>query len=485
MSSEYIPHEKFKSAGRLPVPLFEELPAGTDPQSVFQALASLPHLIFFDSAQRHDKLGRYSYLAVDPGKWLTVEADGRPVLERLSEMLAPWQAERLLDLPPWQGGVAGLFGYEVGRSLEKLPQTKWDEFKIPALAVGLYDCVVAFDHQQGKAWAISQGLPETEPAARGQRAEERLQWLLDRIEGGEPRSESGTIQIPVAELAPGFPVSGHSALVSDFSREGYLQAVSETIELLRAGEAYQVNLSQRLLAPDHGDPVGLYLRLRRNNPAPFASYLDGGPWQIVSASPERFMQADERKIETRPIKGTRPRSQDQTLDTQLGQELASSEKDRAENVMIVDLLRNDLSRVCLYDSVEVPELFALEPYASVQHLVSVIQGELAPACDLVDLLRASLPGGSVTGAPKVRAQEIIAQFEPTARGAYCGAMAWIGLCDQQGNQAMDSSVLIRTITRAGGWLQLPAGGGVVVQSDPEQEYEETLHKAAGLIEALP
>jgi para-aminobenzoate synthetase component 1 len=254
--------------------------------------------------------------------------------------------------------------------------------------------------------------------------------------------------------------------------------VDRVIEHLRSGDAFQVNLSQRLLLADPGDPVAMYLRLRERNPAPFGGYVDGGAWQVASASPERFLQVSDGVVETRPIKGTRP------LGAVEGAELLASEKDRAENVMIVDLLRNDLSRVCEDDTVAVPTLFGLEPYAHVQHLVSVVMGRLRADRGLADLLEATLPGGSITGAPKVRAQEIIASLEPTARGAYCGAMAWIGFPDAAGHQAIDSSVLIRTLTRSRGWVQAPVGGGVVVQSDPMAEYEETWHKAAGLVDAV-
>lgn len=458
-------------------PVVVELDHGLRPEAVFRALAAEPHAVFFDSAQRHERLGRYSYVAADPFAWFTSSAEEPGALQALRRRLSGWSVEPVTGLPPWQGGAAGLVGYEIGRSLERLPRPRWDEFQTPALAMGLYDAVVAFDHQEQRAWAISQGLP-AEGDARTRRAEQRMAWLLDRLASGPVRygKRHETAPLSKATLAPQFATRFASAL-SDFSREDYLRAVERVVEHLRAGDAFQVNLSQRLLLEDPGDPVALYLRLRERNPAPFGGYLDGGDWQVASASPERFLRLQDGLVETRPIKGTRPLSG-------AAEELLASEKDRAENVMIVDLLRNDLSRVCEDDSIAVPELFAVERYAHVQHLVSAVTGRLRPGRDATDLLAATLPGGSITGAPKVRAQEIIARLEPTARGAYCGSLAWLGFPDEQGVQAMDSSVLIRTLTRARGWVQAPVGGGVVVQSDPEAEYEETWHKAAGLIEPV-
>jgi para-aminobenzoate synthetase component 1 len=240
-----------------------------------------------------------------------------------------------------------------------------------------------------------------------------------------------------------------------------------------------VNLAQRLLHPARDDSQSLYLRMRRRNPATFAAYFDTGDFQIVSASPERFLNVANGHVEARPIKGTRRRSPWPEADLFAGDELLESEKDRAENVMIVDLLRNDLSRVCLPECVRVSDLCRLETYEFVQHLVSVVRGELRPHCGALDLLAAAFPGGSVTGAPKVRAMEIIAELEPTARGAYCGCLGYIGF-----NGTMDTSILIRTITAGRGWWQFQVGGGIVAQSDPEREYEETWHKAEGMLRAL-
>jgi para-aminobenzoate synthetase component 1 len=295
---------------------------------------------------------------------------------------------------------------------------------------------------------------------------------------GEPLDYSPIVSAD--RLSPQFRVPGHERLMSSFSAAGYRHAVGQVIDFIHAGDVFQVNLSQRLLHPAESSPVELYCRLRERNPAPFAAYFNGGPWQVASASPERFLQARDGRVETRPIKGTRPRAIGKPeFDQQIAMGLLASSKDRAENVMIVDLLRNDLSRVCESDSVRVSQLCGLESYAAVHHLVSVVEGQLCENRTTIDLLRSCLPGGSVTGAPKIRAMEIISELEPTVRGAYCGALGYLSA-----SGAFDSSILIRTITAGRGWWQFPVGGGVVAQSDPEDEYAETWHKASAMLGAL-
>jgi para-aminobenzoate synthetase component 1 len=462
-------------------PLVESLDATLDAVGVFRRLAGLPHVVFFDSALRHPQLGRYSFVAADPVDWLVVPADGSDALRRLMNRVAELPSAAPAGLPPFQGGWAGMFGYELARSLEGVPPAKFDEFQLPVLAVGLYDVVVAFDHQKQNAWLISQGLPETETAGRRERAAARARFFRDRL-AGKPTSfdkPPTPRTISLDALARQFPVPGHEGLTSDFSAESYHRAVERAVEYIGAGDVFQVNLSQRLLHSAVTSTPDLYCQLRERNPAPFAAYLDGGDWQIASASPERFIRVDGRRVETRPIKGTRGRTRRPEADLFAGDELLASPKDRAENVMIVDLLRNDLSRTCRPDSVRVSQLCGLESYEYVQHLVSVVEGTLRHDCTPLDLLRTSFPGGSVTGAPKIRAMEIIAELEPTVRGAYCGSLGYIGL-----DGRMDTSILIRTITAAGGWWQLPVGGAIVADSRPRDEYDETWHKAAGLLRAL-
>jgi para-aminobenzoate synthetase component 1 len=465
------------------LPLVERLDPSITSVDAFRRLSSLPHAVFFDSAMRHPQLGRYSFVAADPVGWLSVPADGSAAFHQLADRVAILPQSARVDLPPFQGGWAGLFGYELAGSLERVPKAAIDEFEIPGLAVGLYDVVVAFDHRDDTAWLISQGFPETEEAARRERAAQRLVQFRElllaakSLEGGsnfEFRSK-----LPPGNLAPQFAVDGRSGLTSNFTADEYRRAVQKVIDYIHAGDVFQVNLSQRLLHAATSSSIDLYCRLRDRNPAPFAGYLDGGDWQIASASPERFIRAENSHVETRPIKGTRGRSPYPVADMFTGDVLRASEKDRAENVMIVDLLRNDLSRTCRPDSVRVSQLCGLETYEYVQHLVSVVEGTLRDGCTPLEVLRTSFPGGSVTGAPKIRAMEIIAELEPTVRGPYCGSLGYIGVGGQ-----MDTSILIRTITAARGWWQLPVGGGIVAQSNPRDEYEETWHKAAGLLRAL-
>lgn len=432
---------------------------------------------------RHPRLGRYSFIAADPFAYLEFASE-QDALGTLEEALLRFDMRTLPELPPFQGGVAGILGYELGRQLERIPCPRLDEFGVPVLAVGLYDVVIAFDHQDDRTWIISSGLPERDSAARIGRAKKRLEWFKS-CALGERRIAARAAGLPsrgavqAAGLATQFPTEHLSRLTSNFSRNGYLAAVQKAIDYICSGDTFQVNVSQRLLYPAVEDSVGIYHRLRERNPAPFGGYFDLGEFQILSASPERFLQVVDGCVETRPIKGTCQRADQPTVDDRQTARLQASEKDRAENVMIVDLLRNDLSKVCHADSVQVTELCSLERYQYVCHLVSAIRGQLRDGKSCIDLVRATFPGGSVTGAPKIRAMEIIAELEPTARGPYCGSLGYLGF-----EGSMDLSILIRTITAGRGWWQAPVGGGIVAQSSPEAEYEETWHKAEGLVRAF-
>ncbi|MGC3966498.1 MAG: anthranilate synthase component I family protein [Pirellulales bacterium] len=465
------------------LPLVEELSPAPDPEAVFLRFAALPHCVFFDSARRERRLGRYSFLAADPFAFVQEGVEQGDSLERLRRAVERFPASRRADLPPFQGGAAALLSYDLGRQLERLPQPRTDEFGVPAVAYGLYDVVLAWDHETNRAWLISQGFPEQDPGARRDRAAQRLRTfreLLARSGAALPQAHGCSLPAVAADdLAPQFPVRGMAGLTSNFAPAAYLEAVRRAIEYVYAGDIFQVNLAQRLLYPAADPSEELYVRLRRRNPATFAAFFDLGDFQIVSASPERFLQAVDGIVETRPIKGTRLRTSLPEVDMYSAADLVESEKDRAENVMIVDLLRNDLSRVCTDDSVFVPQLCVLESYEFVQHLVSAVSGKLQPGLSAVDALAAAFPGGSITGAPKIRAMEIIAELEPTARGPYCGSLAYLGF-----DGTMDSNILIRTITAGRGWWQLPVGGGITAQSDPQKEYEETWHKAEGMLRAL-
>lgn len=463
------------------LPLVEEIDPAPDPQGAFLRLRALPHCLWLDSARKHATLGRYSFLTADPFDYFELPVDGPDALAALAERMTPYQSSTVPDLPPFQGGAAGLISYDLGRELERLPEPRIDEFQLPALAIGLYDILLAWDHERQRAWIISHGWPEHDPDLRQRRARERLDEFRRRLTA-EPRPaarHSARPAIRRESLAAQFPVGNITGLTSSFSREAYLQAIRRAIDYIVAGDIFQVNLSQRLLYPAHDDASDLYLRLRQRNAATFASYFDLGDFQIVSASPERFLQVRAGQVEARPIKGTRQRTRWPEADLFAGDELLGSEKDRAENIMIVDLLRNDLARVCRPDSLLVTQLCELETYEFVQHLVSAVRCTLRSECRALDVVRASFPGGSISGAPKARAMQIIAELEPTARGAYCGSLAYLGF-----DGTLDASILIRTITAGRGWWQFPVGGGIVAQSVAALEYDETWHKAEGLLRAL-
>ena len=488
------------------LPWVEELPRQLDPWAAFRAVVRLPYPLFLDSALRHPTLGRYSYLAADPfafvrsrrgqitwtaGEPLVPATDADP-LRVLHECLARFRTPTVPGLPPFQGGAAGLFGYDLCHHIERLPRPPYDEFVTPDLAVGFYDWVLAFDHAEDRGWLISTGFPEADPACRRERARRRAHQVQALLASPPDPNWSlaldhSQLAMPLSALAPQYPMPQLPELTSNFSRAGFLAAVRRAVEYVHAGDCFQVNIAQRLLYPLWVHPVELYRKLRERNPATFAGYFDLGEFVIASASPERFLRLTPAalgedgggEVETRPIKGTRPRGRTPAEDQRQIDELRASPKDRAENIMIVDLLRNDLGRVCAYGSVAVPSLCAVESYRTVHHLVSVVRGRLRAGLGALDLMRAAFPGGSVTGAPKVRAMEIIAELEPTARGPYCGSLGFLGF-----DGALDTNILIRTFTAGRGWVQFPVGGGIVADSVPEREYEETLHKAEGLLRAL-
>lgn len=466
-------------------PLVVELSPPPDPAATCERFLGQPHLIFLDSATAPDGLSRYSWLSADPASVIRAKGPGSAgaPLDRLRAFLVQHHAPAIDGLPPFQGGAAGFLAYDLGESLEAIPAPRYDDLGLPDIALGLYDWTIAWDHLQRRAWIISTGLPEG-GAQKAARAAERLAWV-QRLIAGPPARPSRPSRAPRPTGPPSYPVKGNEqsdeiGLRSVFTHEEYLAAVARVREYILAGDIFQANLTQRLEASLEEDPWQLYRRMREVNPAPFAAYLESDGFTVISASPERFLELDPAgRVETRPIKGTRPRGLSPAHDAALSQDLLESEKDRAENLMIVDLLRNDLSRVCQPGSVRVPELFTLEQFRTVHHLVSTVVGQLAPGRDAVDLLRATFPGGSITGAPKVRAMEIIAELEPARRGVYCGSVGYLSVTG-----AMDTSIAIRTVVATGGKAFFSVGGGIVADSDREQEYQETLHKARGIIAAL-
>lgn len=450
-----------------------------DALAALEALADLPHAFLLHSALPSAR-ARWSFFGADPFAWFE-GADYDQAVARWRELAARARRAPAPVLPPappapFTGGVVGSWAYDFGRRLERLPALASDDLRLPDVVLGFYDVVGAIDHATGTAWAYSSGLP-LEGRAREARARERLEAFARWIES--PVRAGG----PPAGCTVGEPVS-------TFDRAGYIAAIERVQEHIRSGDIFQANLSQRWTARlepaagADGVPVAalgrdLFRALAHHSPAPHAAFLDAGEHAVVAASPERFLELRSRRVETRPIKGTRPRGRTPSEDAALRRELEASAKDRAENVMIVDVLRNDLGRVCVPGSVRATGLCELEEFAQVFHLTSTVTGALKPGLDGIDLLHACFPGGSITGAPKIRAMEIIERLEPVRRHIYTGAIGYLGW----GGDA-DWNIAIRTALVSADAIHFSAGGGITSDSDPAAEYLETLDKSAGLRSAL-
>ncbi|MCS0496183.1 aminodeoxychorismate synthase component I [Ancylobacter sp. MQZ15Z-1] len=458
-----------------PPPLVVEI-AFQDPWQAARRLAGGDRegLTFLDSAMTHPVLGRWSYVMAQPfgrfrvedgqARW-NGEREASAPLEALRARLHAFAQPRLPGEMTFQAGAAGYIAYEAGRLFDRFPTSAPEPGEGAQIDLGFYDLVVAFDTMGKRAFIVSTGWPEEDAGRRARRARERLEEASARLAG------------PLPALGPAV-VAGEWR--SNFDAAGYRAAVTRVIDYIRAGDIFQANFTQRFAAAiGEADPLALYDQLRRANPATFAALIVNGERTIASSSPERFVRLVGEQVETRPIKGTVPRSVEPTLDAHRGRELTASEKDRAENVMIVDLLRNDLSRVCRPGTVKVPRLCGLETYANVHHLVSVVTGELAEEHDGLDLLKASFPGGSITGAPKIRAMEIIHELEGRPRGVYCGSIGYVGF-----DGAMDFNIAIRTVTVEKGEASFGVGGGITTLSDPGAEHEESLTKAERLFRAF-
>lgn len=455
-------------------PLVEQI-AYHSPINITNCFKDEEGVVLLHSAKFDDKNGRYSYLGVKPfytiiskNSWIKTPDNQYKgdVLELLQDYCRSFNLDTHPGLPAFQGGGMGMLSYDLAQSLEQLPPPQSDEFVLPDFVFGFYDLVFAWDHKEKTCYLFSSGLPEL-PELRVQQAQERMQEILSLIQDNmcDPIIPENIITT--------------SELQSNFEPSHYVNAVQKAIDYIYAGDIFEVNISQRFHIQSNCHAFDLYLKLQQENPAPFSGYLNFSVCQIVSSSPERFLKLEKSQIEACPIKGTRPRGKTKEEDKQLGEELVNSIKDRAENIMIVDLMRNDLSKICLPHSIKVPEICGLHSFATVHHLVSTVQGTLAPQYDAVDVIKATFPGGSITGAPKIRAMEVIAEIEPTARGPYCGSMGYIGF-----DGGMDLSILIRTFVKKGENITFQAGGAIVSDSDPSDEYQETLDKAAALMRVL-
>ncbi len=449
-------------------PRIAEIAYRNDTGSLFAPWAGRSWAVFLNSGGRQGERARYDIFAADPYITIVTKGDRTEIRTRASAEITPLDPFEVLKRVlcngpgcvsqlPFTGGAIGYFAYDLGRRIERLPSTAVVDLDLPEMAMGVYDWAVIVDHQERRAYLVGQG--------RDERTFDEWERLRDRVE--QPGLETGG----------GFMV--HAPLHANLSRAEYGAAFRRIKRYIRAGDCYQVNFAQRFSARVEGDPWSAYRALQSMNPAPFAAFLNLPDVAVLSSSPERFLCVRDRRVETRPIKGTRARSPDPVRDRELARELRESPKDRAENLMIVDLLRNDLGKNCAIGSVQVPSLFEVESYATVQHLVSTVTGRLADGRHALDLMRGCFPGGSITGAPKLRAMEIIEELEPHRRGLYCGAIGYIGF-----NGDMDSSIAIRTLVLQRGWLHGWAGGGIVHDSEEDAEYQETLDKAEAMLRLL-
>jgi para-aminobenzoate synthetase component I len=444
------------------------------PMDAAERLRNLPGLVVLESA-RPGRNARWSYVTADPVAVLESPADGpdlfataRQVLRRLSADLV-----EIPGAPPFTGGLAGFLSYDLGRRLERLPSIAMADQELPLLRLALHDWVVAWDRRGGGAWLA------------GRAVDERIEALDTRLAEVRERLLDPGLAASPSNAAPEPPTSFDFR--SGLDRAAYEAGVEAVRDEIARGDIYQANLTRRLETPFRGDPWPLYRRLRTGDPALFAAFLDlganpmtGAPRAIASASPEPLLSVDRSgRVAADPIKGTRPRGRDRDEDRALARELLASAKDRAENVMIVDVLRNDLGRVSVPGTVRVPRLCRLERTAAVQHLVSTVTGRLRAGRDAFDLLAAAFPGGSITGAPKIRAMELLEAHEPVRRGPYTGAAGWIGA-----DGAMQTSILIRTLVADGARLTLHVGGGITWRSDPAAEWDETVAKARGPLSAI-
>ncbi|MEW6409478.1 MAG: anthranilate synthase component I family protein [Nitrospirota bacterium] len=476
-------------------PVYTEI-AFEEPATVFEKIHAEGHSFLLESVKGIKKIGRYSFLGAEP--YLIFRNKGRdteiiwkgkriltssPPLKKLRELMNDYFLERVDGLPPFLCGAVGFIGYDFVHNFERLPQTALDDLNLPDAYFIFVDCIVAFDHYDKKGWIIAS------PLARKQ------EFNYDNITGidWEEYYEESSIRIErLKEKVQGSKIQGSGVrgqgsekimnieINYHMKKEQYMNIVRRTKEYIADGDIFQANLSQRLSAETGDtDAWSLYRILRSINPSPFAAFLDFGECTIVSSSPERLLKVEERTVETRPIAGTRPRGLDDNGDRRMRAELLMNEKERAEHIMLIDLERNDLGRVCDYGSIEVDELMITEDYSHVIHIVSNIKGRLAEGKDCFDVIRAAFPGGTITGVPKVRCMEIIDELEPVTRGPYTGSIGYISFTGD-----MDLNIIIRTFVIKDGVAYVHAGAGIVADSDPEREYYETLYKAEALIKTI-
>ena len=493
---DHLSREQFHTMAALGilVPVYRELAADLEtPVSVYLKLRGQGASFLLESVEKAEQIGRYSFLGIDPrrqilsrGREVTLVddghvdrrllAEGQGPLDVIAEEVARYQPVAPLHqiasgLPRFTGGAVGYMGYDLVRHFERLPDTGRDELGLPDVHLLLTDTLVAFDHVQHRVLLFANALV---PA--GADLDAVYDRAIARLDALEARVRAPLHAQPVP------PGSADVETRSSVTRAQFESSVRKAKEYIAAGDIFQTVLSQRLTRPSKADPFTIYRALRRINPSPYMFFLDLGgdpPVRLIGSSPEVLVRSQGRTAEVRPLAGTRRRGKTEAEDQALETELLSDPKERAEHVMLVDLGRNDLGRVCEYGTVHVSELLSTERYSHVMHIVSHVAGQMREDVDVYDLLRATFPAGTVSGAPKVRAMEIIEELEGVRRGPYAGAVGYFGF-----NGNMDTCIAIRTIVMQGDTAYLQAGAGIVADSDPATEWEETLHKAGALGKAI-
>lgn len=446
--------------------LIEEVSTELDAFSIYSIFKEEKESVFLDSGMDRKRLGKYSFIGLNP--FITFKSKNSrciingeeyegDIFEELKNLIKKYKLKNNTELPFIGGGI-GYFSYDLGRSIEKLPQAAVEDVDIPNCYFNFYDNVIVVDHLKNKVYVTALGIL--------QEHEKSINIIKERIYKGKKIECINHIENKVE-------------FESNFTKNEYIKTIEKVREYIENGDIYITNLTQRFTCSTEKEPYEIYKTLRSINPAPFAAFMKLEGFSIVSSSPERFLQIKNRIVETRPIKGTRPRGRDKEEDIKNRQELLDSEKDKSELLMIVDLERNDLSRVCKQNSVKVTELFQLEEYSTVYHLVATVKGEIRDECTSIDCIKACFPGGSITGAPKIRSMEIIDELEKVRRNIYTGCIGYIGFDD-----SVDLNIVIRTMLIKDNKAYIGVGGGITWESDPKAEYEETLDKARALFRSL-
>lgn len=464
---------------KLPEPLYEKITI-YNVTNLIKILSDKKDLMVLSSSKLMNGYGKYTYICSDSFAsfkakngvffWNNVKIDIKDPFQFINEKHNTYKIKKNDTIPPLQGGIVGYFGYEANHYLEELPYIT-DNILLPDIYLNFYSTIIVIDHDSQQSWIISTGFPEKEENNRLALAKKNIEHVKQNINKSNLYQECSA-----------YPKKITKSITSTFTPDSYASAVLKTKEYILNGDIFEANISQQFSAEllEGTHPLELYFKLIDLNSAPFSAYITiSDDEYIVSASPERFIKIENQFVETCPIKGTRQRSSDIHEDQRLAEELKSSKKDHAENVMIVDLMRNDLSKVCQLGSIQVDELCELKSFETVHHLVSKITGKLKTGMNSIDLLKATFPPGSVTGAPKIRAMEIISELENQTRGPYCGCIGYLSFTGD-----MDTSVTIRTYFINGKKVFFSAGGAIILDSDPKEEYLESMTKARALINAL-